>query len=85
VPAIAAMKAAPKAQKGAFIGRAGDAAHDVVVVFTAAVPLHSFPLQEPLALAWIFTSSTPLSAVTHGSTSLAFTKLPLQKIAPTEV
>jgi hypothetical protein len=73
VPAIAAMNAAPKAQKGAFIGRAGDAAHDVVVVFTDAVPEQSSPVHDPLALAWIFTSSTPLSAVTHGSMSLAFT------------
>jgi hypothetical protein len=72
-PAITAAIAAPNAQNGALTGRAGDAAHDVVVVFTAAVPVHSSPLQDAVAVAAIFTVSTALSAVTHWATLPAAT------------
>jgi hypothetical protein len=54
----------PKAQSDR-AGRAGVAAHDTLVVFTVAVPLHSLPLHEPEAVAAIFTVRTALSALTH--------------------
>jgi hypothetical protein len=73
VPAIAATMAAPNAQKGALTGRAGEAAHEMPFVFTEAVPVQSSPVQDPEAVAWIFTSSSPLSAVMHPSTSLVLT------------
>lgn len=65
--------AAPNAQKGAFVGRAGEAAHDTPLVFTEAVPVQSFPVQDPEAAASILTSSTALSAVMHSSMLLVFT------------
>jgi hypothetical protein len=73
MPAAAATMAAPNAQKGAWTGGAGEAAHDTPFAFTEAVPVQSSPVQDPEAVAWIFTSSTALSAVMHPSTSLVLT------------
>jgi len=52
------------------------------LVFTDAVPLHSFPEHEPEALASIFELRKALSAEMQLWTSPALTYEPLQKIAP---
>jgi len=59
------------AQNGAFVGFAGDAVQEVVVVLTVAVPEQSFPLHEPDAVASIFTVRTSFRAVMQPEMSLA--------------
>jgi len=70
----ATANAAPSIQKGAFVGRTGDAAHEVDV-FVVVVPVHVSPVHEadPVAVMEIFAVSTAFSAVTHPVTSLVFT------------
>jgi hypothetical protein len=54
------------------VGLVGDAAHDVFV-FTVAVPVQSFPVQEPDAVASILADSTAFNAVMQSATLVVLT------------